>query len=53
VRVHHHLVAGFGVAQCEQAQVGQLQFQRVQHAHGHDFVALRELRQRRVPSRAR
>ena len=50
VRVDHHLLAGLGVAQGEQAEVGQLELQRVEHAHGHHLVALRQLRQRLFPA---
>ena len=53
VRVHHHLLAGLGVAQGQQAEVGELQLQRIQHPHRHHFVALRQPRQRALPARAR
>ena len=51
VRVHQQLFAGLGVPQRQQAQVGQLQLQRVEHAHGHHLVALRQQGQRALPSR--
>jgi hypothetical protein len=50
VRIDHHLLPGFGVTQCEQAEVGEFQLQRVEHAHGDDFVALRQLRERLLPA---
>ncbi len=50
VCVHQQLLAGFGVAHREQAQIGQLQLQRVEQAHGHHIVPPRQLTQRLLPA---
>jgi hypothetical protein len=39
VRVHQQLLAGLGIAQGQQAQVGQGALQRVEQAHGQHLVA--------------
>ena len=53
VRVDEQLLAGLGVLHDQQAQIGQLHLQRIVEPHRHHLVALREMRQRLRPSRAR
>jgi hypothetical protein len=41
------LLAGLGIAQRHEAEVGQFELERVEQAHGDHLVALRQLAQRR------
>ena len=50
VGVDEQLLAGFGVFHRHQAEVGQLHLQRVEQAHRHHLVALRQPRQRVFPA---
>ena len=50
VGVDQHLLAGLGVAHGDQAEVGQLQLERVEQAHGDHLVALRQLAERLLPA---
>ena len=51
VGVDQHLLAGFGVTDRDQAEVGQLQLHRVEQAHGHHLVALGKQAQGLFPAR--
>ena len=51
MRVDEHLLAGLGVLEHEQPQVGQLRFQRILQPHRDDFVPLGELAERPLPAR--
>src|SRR5207253_2577656 len=51
VRIDENLLAGFGILNNEEAEIRQLHFQRVVQAHGDNFVASRELRERFRPAR--
>ena len=51
VGVDEELLAGLGVLHRHQAEVGQVHLERIEQAHGGDFVALRELAERFVPAR--
>ena len=44
------LLAGLGVAQRHQAEVGQFEFERIEQAHRDHVMALRQLRQRLLPA---
>jgi hypothetical protein len=48
--VDEQLLAGFGVFHGHQADVGQRHLQRVEQAHRHHLVALRQPRQRTLPA---
>jgi hypothetical protein len=50
VGVDQQLLAGFDVAYGDQAEVGQVQLQRVEQAHGDDFMAACQLAQRFLPA---
>lgn len=50
VCVHLQLLAAFGIAQRDQAHVGQLQLQRVEQAHGHHVMPLGQLGQGLFPA---
>ena len=48
--VHHELFAGLGVADGNEAEVGQVEFQRVEQAHGNHIVPAREFAQGLFPA---
>ena len=52
VGVDEQLLAGLGVLDDQQAEVGQLHLQRIVEPHRDDLVALREVRERLAPSPA-
>src|ERR1019366_6853276 len=49
MRVDDELLAGLGILQRHEAEVGQVHLERVEEAHGGHFMALRQLAERRFP----
>src|SRR3954465_15150686 len=50
--VNEQLFSGLGILHHDETEIGYLHFERIIKAHGNDLMALRQVRQRRRPSRS-